>query len=268
MKKLFVLAAALSAIFSVTSALASDTLVPGKILVGSDLTYPPYNYLEGNKPAGFDAEFIQLLAKQMKLTPEVKDTRFASLILGLKSHKFDVIASTLYITPERATQVNFLPYMQTGGSLMVKAGSQWQPKTPNDLCGKKVGSIKGGAWITKLQAVSSSYCVPNHKGAIDVREFPSSPEVAQALLSGAVDVQYEDAAVAKSIVEKTGKRLSISSKDILYPVTVGLAVGKDNSALLSQLKKAYGNIVKNGEYAVLLKKYNVKMPEVGAEKNN
>lgn len=243
------------------SSQAAATLSPGKLVIASDLTYPPYNYIQDNKPAGFDAEFMQLLAHEMHLTPVVKDTRFASLILGLKSNKFDVIASTLYITPERARQVDFIPYMQTGGALMVKTGGNWQPASPEDLCGKRVGSIKGGAWIQNLQSVSASYCVPEGKGTIDIREFPSSPEVAQALLSGAIDVQYEDAAVAKATVEKTGERLTISSDKLLYPEVVGLAVNKNDPLLMNNLKQAFSEIVKSGQYAVLLKKYNVKIPD-------
>lgn len=236
------------------------TVVPDTLTIGSDLTYPPYNYLHEGKPAGFDADFIGLISSALQLKPEVIDTRFASLILGLKSNKFDVIASTLYVTPERAGQVDFLPYMKTGGALMVTAASSFAPRTPQDLCGKRVGSIKGGAWIARLNKVSSDYCLPAGRGAITLREFPTSPETAQALLSGAVDVQYEDAAVAKATLSKTGQRLKISSDQILYPVVVGLAVNKDNPQLLSRLQNAYDIRVKDGSYAALLAKYNLQMP--------
>lgn len=239
---------------------AAATLHPGMLTIGSDLTYPPYNYLEKGVPAGFDAEFMELLAKQLSLKPDVMDTRFSSLILGIKMHKFDVIASTLYVTPERAQQVAFLPYMKTGGSLMVESGSSFAPKTPEDLCGKRVSSIKGGAWIARLASVSAKYCQPKGLGAIDVREFPTSPEATQALLSKAVDVQYEDAAVAKATLAKTGQRLKISSTTVIYPVVVGLALDKDNPALLADLKLSFAAVIKNGSYQALLKKYNVQMP--------
>nr|VXZ93010.1 cystine transporter subunit [Klebsiella pneumoniae] len=63
----------------------ASTLQPGNLIIGSDLTYPPYNFLKQDKPAGFDTEFIELIASPLKLKPVVKDTRFASLILGLKA---------------------------------------------------------------------------------------------------------------------------------------------------------------------------------------
>ncbi|ACS87074.1 ABC transporter substrate-binding protein [Musicola paradisiaca] len=237
------------------------TLQPGVLTIGSDLTYPPYNYLQNNQPAGFDAELMALIGAPLKLKPEVKDTRFASLILGIKASKFDVVASTLYVTPERAAQVSFLPYMKTGGAFLVLTHSAFTPKTPEELCGKRVSSIKGGAWIARLNKVSTDYCKPHGQGPITVQEFPTSPEATQALMSGAVDVQYEDAAVAKSSVEKTGGKLKISTTSIVYPVVVGLAVSKDNPELLADLKKAFEQKISDGSYEQLLKKYNVQMPD-------
>ena len=38
---------------------------PGKITAGSDMTFFPYEYMENNKPAGFDIEFLAGLAKTM-----------------------------------------------------------------------------------------------------------------------------------------------------------------------------------------------------------
>ncbi|KAA9000062.1 ABC transporter substrate-binding protein [Affinibrenneria salicis] len=239
----------------------ASTLKPGVLTIGSDLTYPPYNYLQNNKPAGFDAEMMTLLSASLQLTPEVKDTRFASLILGVRAHKFDVVASTLYVTPERAKQVAFLPYMKTGGSFIVLAGSEFAPQTPEALCGKRVSSIKGGAWIARLNKVSAGYCQSKGLGTITVQEFPTSPEATQALMSGAVDVQYEDAAVAQASVEKTGQRLKIASREIIYPVVVGLAVSKDNPQLLADLQKAFTRKVSDGSYGALLQKYNVQMPD-------
>ncbi|VVE21881.1 ABC transporter substrate-binding protein [Pandoraea anhela] len=236
------------------------TIATGTLTIGSDLTYPPYDFLEKNEPAGFDPEFMTRLAAHLKLTPKFVDTRFANLILGITAQKFDVISSALYVTPERARQVDFIPYFKTGGSLLARADGDFKPKTPEDLCGKRIGSIKGAAWIPKLRDVSTKVCVPSGKGAIDVREFESSPEAAQALIARAVDAQYDDAAVAKSITNKLGGRVAITSNEPLYPVVVGLAVKKGNGPMLDALKQAFDVMKRNGEYAALLRKYNVAEP--------
>ncbi|MDN3222111.1 ABC transporter substrate-binding protein [Pseudomonas nunensis] len=236
------------------------TLKPGELSVGSDLTYPPYTYLEQKQPSGFDPEFIQLIGKQLGLAPRFLDTRFANLILGVNAQRFDLVASALYVTPERAKQVDFLSYLKTGSSLMVLTASDFRPQRPEDLCGKRVGSIKGASWVPKLNKVSADYCLASGKPAIESREFPTSPEAAQALLAKAVDVQMEDPAVAKITVQKLQGKTVISSTELIYPVVIGLAVRKGNQALLGELTTALGQIKQNGSYGELLARYNLDEP--------
>jgi polar amino acid transport system substrate-binding protein len=239
---------------------AAATTAPDHLQVGADLTYPPYDYLEGGAPAGFDPAFMNKLADHLKVKLSFVDTRFANLILGVNANRFDVIASALYVTPERSKQIDFLPYLKTGGSLLALSNSNFAPKTPEDLCGKRVGSIKGASWIPKLNDVSAKVCVPSGRGAIDVREFETSPEAAQAVLSHAVDAQFEDSAVAQMTVNKLGGRVAITSTTPLYPVVIGLGVKKGNDTLLSQLRSAFASMKASGEYAALLKQYNVAEP--------
>lgn len=239
---------------------ADGTLQPDRLSVGSDLTYPPYTYLDQGKPAGFDPQFMNLLGAHLKLTTQFQDTRFANLVMGVNARRFDVVASALYVTPERAAQVDFLPYLKSGASLMVRANDSFRPQRPEDLCGKRIGSIKGGSWIPKLMALSKSHCEANGQPAIDSREFPTSPEAAQALLAKAVDVQFEDAAVAAITADKLKGRVLISSSELIYPVVIGLAVRKGNEALLGELRQGFADMKASGEYQTLLSRYNLAEP--------
>jgi len=255
-----ILSGATAAVFSLSAGSHASTLEAGVLTIGSDLTYPPYNYLENKKAAGFDAEFMEKIAAGAKLNAKVVDTRFANLILGVNLGKIDVVASTLYVTPERAKQVDYIPYMKTGGSLVSLKTSAFQPTAPEDLCGKRVSSIKGAAWIAKFNKLSETTCKEKGLDPIVVREFPSSPEATQALLAKAVDAQFEDAAVSKAAVEKSGGRLVISSQRVIYPVVVGLALDKKNTELTTALTQSFDAYKKSGEYDKLLKKYNVELP--------
>ncbi|WP_342611226.1 ABC transporter substrate-binding protein [Burkholderia ambifaria] len=245
---------------SLAAAAPLQTVRPGTLLVGSDLTYPPYAYLEAGKPAGFDAEFARLLARHLKLEPVFLDTRFPDLILGMKARRFDVVASALYVTPDRVKQVDFVPYLKTGASLLVAKGSAFQPKTPQDLCGKRVGSIKGASWTPKLRAVSQDTCKAAGRGEIAILEFPTSPEATSALMSKAVDVQIEDAAVAQGIPKQTNGRVDISSTTLLYPIVIGLGMTKGGSGLQDALQGALNDAKRSGEYGSLVKKYGLQEP--------
>lgn len=245
---------------SLASAAPLQTVRPGTLLVGSDLTYPPYAYLEAGKPAGFDAEFSRMLARHLKLGPVFLDTRFPDLILGMKARRFDVVASALYVTPDREKQVDFVPYLKTGAALLVAKGSAFLPKTPQDLCGKRVGSIKGASWTPKLRTVSQDTCKAAGRGEIAILEFPTSPEATSALMSKAVDVQIEDAAVAQGIPKQTNGRVEISSTTLLYPIVIGLGVAKGDSGLQSALESALNDAKRSGEYGGLVKKYGLQEP--------
>ena len=93
-------AVALSAIAAgaAGAAHAAGALAKDTFKVGTDLTYPPYNYFDSNnKPAGFDGELMTALAKAANHKVEFLDTRFENLIIGARGGQFDVIASTLYV---------------------------------------------------------------------------------------------------------------------------------------------------------------------------
>lgn len=239
---------------------AAATIKADSLTIGSDLTYPPYAYLDAGKPAGFDADFSRLLAGKLSLQPVFVDTRFPDLILGMRARRFDTVASALYVTPERAKLIDYVPYLKTGSSLLVLANSAYAPTGPEALCGKRVASIKGASWTPKLQKVSRETCQSKGQGEIKVLEFPTAPEALMALRSQAADVMMEDAAVAHSMLSQTQNAVKVSSTALLYPVVIGLGINKDAQELQAQLKKALGEARASGEYAALLSRYGLEAP--------
>lgn len=232
------------------------TKTAGVLAVGTDLTYPPYDMLIDGKPGGFDVDFVDALSKHMKLKPKYADTRFAQIISGVKAGRFDMIASTLYVSTSRSKEVDFVPYFQTGNAIIVsKSGPALV--TAQDLCGKTVGVITATVIAKLLAGTESDECKSNGKNKIAVKEFPTDPDATQALLSGQINAQMTDAAVAKSAVDKTGGRLTISSDSLIYPVAVGLAVKKGNTRLAKAIQSGIDKMKSAGEYDSILKKYNV-----------
>ncbi|WP_245314522.1 transporter substrate-binding domain-containing protein [Sinorhizobium alkalisoli] len=257
--KTAILLAAMTTLGTASAAVAQDlkTITPGIISVGSDQVYPPYDYLEDGVTKGFDADVMAVLAPKLGVKVQFMDTRFASLIPGLQANRFDMIASALYVTPARAQVVDYIAYAKTGGSLMVRSDDTFEPRKPEDLCGKRVANLKGAAWVPELQKVSQAKCGSN---PIDVKEFATSAEAAQALLSRGADVVFDDAGVSKAAVVASGDRLKITSTEILFPVVMGLAVKKGNEELFNRLKKAFEPLKNSEEYKAILAKYNLALP--------
>lgn len=250
-----------TAVLTTSASLAfGKTVKEGVLSVGSDVTYPPYVYFDNKEPAGFDADFSRLMAEKLGLDVNIIDTRFADLVLGLRANRFDMIASALYVTPERAKQIDYVPYLKTGSSIIALESSAHAPKGPEELCGMKVSNIRAASWRPKVLAVSDAVCKPAGKPAIDMLEFPTSPEALLALKSGSVDVMMEDAAVAHQMAQEMDGEIKVTSTDLIYPIVIGLGVNKQNTELREALEQALEDARDSGEYQALLDKYGLGAP--------
>ena len=233
---------------------------PGKIIAGTDATFFPYEYMENNKPMGFDIEFIAGLAKVMGKEAITLDTRWANLIPSLRGGKFDITNSSMYITAERMKVIDMVPYLKSGESILAVKGSAYQPKLPEEFCGHTIGSMAATSWLKQLQKLSVEYCEANNLPPIKIREYPTDPQTTQAMLSHAVEAQITDAAVARGVIDKLGSRVTISSETLIYPVLNGFGIKKGNDEVKQALIEGLEKFSKTPEYSALLKKYNFQAP--------
>jgi polar amino acid transport system substrate-binding protein len=252
--------AVFGATLAASSLSASAFQQPGKIVAGSDMTFFPYEYMEKNKPAGFDIEFLDGLAKVMGLSAENIDTRFPNLISGLQGGRFDITNSSMYITADRLKVIDMVPYLKSGESILAVKGSAYQPKTPEEFCGHKIGSMGATSWLQQLQKLSAEYCVKNGLEPIAISEYGTDPQATQAMLAHAVEAQITDAAVARGVVDKLGNRVVISSQTLIYPVLNGFGVKKGNDEVRNALVEGLEKYSKTPEYAALLAKYKFQAP--------
>lgn len=98
------------------------TLTAGKIIVGSDTAYPPFENVEDGKTVGFDVDLMTAIGKQLGLTVEFKSYKFDALITGVQAgSEFDMVGSAMTITDERKQSIDFSdPYINSNQSLAVK----------------------------------------------------------------------------------------------------------------------------------------------------
>lgn len=247
---------AVSACFSPVTQ-AAELLTEGVFKVGMEVTYPPFeSYDSNNNNVGLDPDFAALIAQHLQAKPQLIDTKFTSLILGI-GKKYDAVISGMYVTPERQKQADAIPYALSGASIIALKGGAVQPKTEDELCGVKVGLQAGTTWVTSLKKHSDEWCLKNGKPAITIQEFPTAPEASQALLSKNIGAQLEIAPAAQIIVDKSRGRLAISSTRLVYPLPLGIYVAKGNTELAEAIKATLATLKANGQYAALIKKYNL-----------
>jgi polar amino acid transport system substrate-binding protein len=99
-----------------------DLIQPGKIIVGSDTAFPPFENVEGGKVVGFDVDLMNAIGQKLGLAVEFKSYKLDALITGVQAgSEFDMIASAMTITDERKQSVDFSdPYINSNQSLAVR----------------------------------------------------------------------------------------------------------------------------------------------------
>ena len=199
-----------------------------------EVTYPPFeSYDSNNNIVGLDPEFAALIAQHLQAKPQLIDTKFTSLILGI-GKKYDAVISGMYVTPERQKQADAIPYALSGASIIALKGGAVQPKTEDELCGVKVG-LQAGTTGDQPEKHSDEWCLKNGKPAITIQEFPTAPEASQALLSKNIGAQLEIAPAAQIIVDKSRGR-GDKLYALVYPLPLGIYVAKGNTELAEAIK--------------------------------
>ena len=94
----------------------------GKILkLGTNATFPPFEYIEGTEIVGFDITMGEYIAKDCQAKLEVIDMAFDSLIPALSAGAVDFVAAGMSVTEERKKNVDFSdPYFASEQVIIIK----------------------------------------------------------------------------------------------------------------------------------------------------
>ncbi len=87
-----------------------STVIPGVLCVGSALPDPPFEFMDGDEPRGFDVELMQAIAAELGLAWRLipyTGADFNGIFGGLARGMWDCVASGATITPERVRLASF-----------------------------------------------------------------------------------------------------------------------------------------------------------------
>ena len=160
-----------------------------KLVMVTEATFPPYEYMENSKIVGIDPEIVGEIARNLGYTLVIQDMKFDSVILAVQSGKADIAASGITVTADRRKQVNFtVPYVTAAQVIIVPKKSTI--KTPTDLKGKRIGVQQGTTGDTYVR---KHICEPERydNGALAVA----------ALRAGKVDAVVLDGEPSKVHVQ-------------------------------------------------------------------
>jgi polar amino acid transport system substrate-binding protein len=233
--------------------------VPGTLTIGTNFGYPPMEEFSGpnaNIPDGADIDLGRALAAKMGLKANFLNvTDFGTIIVGLNSHRYDIIMSSMNVTSARARLVNFVPYFLAGQSIVVAKGNPKHIQSLADLSGMVV-TIQAGTTEVDAANAENAKLKAAGKPLITIKTFQEDPVALQQVALGRAVAELTDYPVAVYDTTQFPSRYQIAGQQYAA-LPYGIAVRKSDPAILSAIQAAFNLVRKDGEYMAILKKYHL-----------
>ncbi|MER5397950.1 ABC transporter substrate-binding protein [Streptomyces sp. NPDC002599] len=235
----------------------------GVVRVGSDMLYPPMEFVRNGRPTGVDPDLAAVLGRELGVRFQFANGALDTLLTGLRAKHYDVVMSAMTDTKDRqegldpatgekiGEDIDFVDYFEAGSAVMVKKGNPEGVKTLADLCGKKVAVQSGSTTYDLLQ---SQRC----DEPMDIEAYDTHDEAQARLKSGAVVADVADFPVVAYAVKTAGggKDFEMVGEQI-GAGPYGIAVLGSNSRLRDAVQAALDAAIRDGSYGEVLKKWNV-----------
>ena len=181
----FVLLATLVALGS--ASLSSCAKKPAKIVVASDATWPPMEFVDENKNVvGFDIDRVNEIAKAAGFEVEIKNTAWDGIFAGLAAGNYQAVASSVTITDERKATMDFSEGYVNAGQVLVVRKETTGVTTLADLVGKKVGGQIGTTGVMEIGKVAG----------VELKTYDEVGLAYQDLANGNIDGVVADSPIA------------------------------------------------------------------------
>ncbi len=224
---------------------SENTTAKTTLIMGTNATFPPYEYVEGDKIVGIDAEIAAKIAEKLGMTLEIQDIDFDAILGSVQTGKIDFGMAGMTVTEDRLKSVNFTTSYAKGVQVViVKDGGK--VTSLDDLA-------KDGILIGVQQNTTGDIYASDDYGTDKVVQYKNGPDATAALVAGKVDAVIIDKEPAKSYV---AANTGLSILDASYAdEDYAICVAKDNDDLLAKINTALEELIADGTVKTIVDKY-------------
>ena len=79
----------------------------GKLIMATNAAFPPYEFQEGGKVVGIDADMAQAIADRIGMELTIEDMEFDSIIIAVQTGKADIGVAGMSVTEDRLKNIDF-----------------------------------------------------------------------------------------------------------------------------------------------------------------
>ncbi len=234
----------------------ADVAADGKIVVGSDASYAPNEFVDadGTTIIGMDVDLGKAVAQKLGLSAEFQNSAFDGILPGIASKKYELGMSSFTDNADREKQVDMVTYFSAGTKMATLAGN---PDGINidDLCGKTIAAQRGTVQVDDLTARNET-CTKAGKPAINISQFQAQTDVTLSLTAKRAQAMLADSPVVDYAVAQTNGQLeAVGAAYDTAPY--GIAVPKGDGKYAQAVQGAVQALITDGTYKAILDKWSV-----------
>ena len=248
MKKVLTLVLAVLMLLAAVCCFAGCGKEEKKVLkMATNAYFPPYEFYEGEKIVGIDAEIAEAIAKKLGMELVIEDMAFDSILTAVQNGSVDFGMAGMTVTEKRLEEVNFTTsYAKGVQAIIVKDGSAIT--SVDDLYAEGADYKVG----VQLGTTGDIYATDDF-GEDRVTQYTTGNEAVAALLKGDVDCVIIDNEPAKAY---TANNEGVSILNTSYAdEDYAICVSKENKDLLDKLNKAIDELIADGTIETIVNKY-------------
>lgn len=229
----------LIALFSliVLSLLAACGSGDDALVVATDATFPPFEYVEEETKdiVGFDIDLMNAIAEKAGLDIRYQNVAWDPLLAGMADCQYDMAISAMTITAERAEQFGFSdPYINAGQIVVVEVNND-AIGGPEGLVGATIGAQIGTTGAMEAEEIEDT----------TVKVYDTYELAFLDLANGQIDAVIADYPTAVAFVNQNADRLKVVG-EVFTDENYGIAFCKGNDELISQVNAALSELQDEG----------------------
>ncbi|HHV21718.1 MAG TPA: ABC transporter substrate-binding protein [Propionibacterium sp.] len=252
---------AVSANPDLTAKLPESVRNANKIVVGTDATYAPNEFLDadGKTVIGVQVELFDAVGAKLGVEEvEWQPSGFDTIITGVQGKKFDAGMSSFTINERRLEQVHMVSYFDAGTQWATPAGNP-NDVDPDNPCGKTVAVQTGTIQDEDDLPVRQEACGDNK---INILQFEGQDQATAAVVSGRADAMLADSPIIAYAVKQSDGQLDALG-DIYDAAPYGIVVPKDQTEFANAIAEALAELEADGTYEAILAKWGVEDGAIG-----
>ncbi|WP_100836373.1 ABC transporter substrate-binding protein [Kitasatospora fiedleri] len=234
-------------------------------------TVPPLGFYatDDKTVIGTEPDIAYLIGDVLGLKVDINPVSWENVFVGLDSGKYDAGITNVTVTEARKEKYDFATYRLDILGFEAKKGGSWKVKGPADVAGHTIG-VASGTNQEKLLLDWSAQDVKNGLKPVDVKYYQNASDYYLALGSGRIDAWLGPNPASAFHAAQTGETEVIGTYSGAGETVLGkiAATTKKDNGLVKAFNEALNEVIKNGTYTEVLKRWGLENEAVPTSEIN